>query len=65
MDFSGWMEAYLGDAWHVFDPRHNQRRIGRVLIARGRDAADVAISTAFGFNSLESFRVWTYQIDGN
>jgi transglutaminase-like putative cysteine protease len=62
MDFSGWMEAYLGDAWYVFDPRHNQRRIGRVLIARGRDAADVAISTAFGFNLLESFKVWTYEI---
>jgi transglutaminase-like putative cysteine protease len=63
MDFSGWMEAYLGDAWYAFDPRHNQRRIGRVLIARGRDAADVAISTAFGFNLLESFKVWTYEID--
>ena len=65
MDFSGWMEVYLGDAWHVFDPRHNQRRIGRVLIARGRDAADVAISTAFGPNFLESFRVWTDEINGS
>jgi transglutaminase-like putative cysteine protease len=63
MDFSGWMEAYLGDAWHVFDPRHNQRRIGRILMAIGRDAADVAISTAFGQNYLERFRVWTFELD--
>jgi transglutaminase-like putative cysteine protease len=59
MDFAGWMEAYIGGAWHTFDPRNNQRRIGRVLIARGRDAADVAISTAFGSNFLDVFRVWT------
>ena len=59
MDFAGWMEAYIGDKWHTFDPRNNQRRIGRILLARGRDAADVAISTTFGPNSLDSFRVWT------
>ena len=59
MDFSGWLEAYVGGAWHTFDPRNNQRRIGRILIARGRDAADVAISTAFGPNLLQVFRVWT------
>jgi len=59
MDFAGWMEVYLGDGWHTFDPRNNQRRIGRVLIGRGRDAADVAISTTFGPNLLQSFRVWT------
>jgi transglutaminase-like putative cysteine protease len=59
MDFAGWLEAYVGGAWHTFDPRNNQRRIGRILIARGRDAADVAISTAFGPNALEVFRVWT------
>jgi transglutaminase-like putative cysteine protease len=64
MDFAGWMEVYLGDAWHVFDPRNNQRRIGRVLIARGRDAADVAISMTFGPNTLEKFLVWTDQISG-
>jgi transglutaminase-like putative cysteine protease len=62
MDFSGWFEAYLGDAWYTFDARHNQPRIGRILIARGRDAADVAISTAFGLGSLQSFRVWTDQV---
>lgn len=57
MDFSGWFEAYLGGAWHTFDPRHNARRIGRVLIAYGRDAADVAISTTFGQHVLERFHV--------
>ncbi len=62
MDFAGWFEAYLGGAWHTFDPRNNQPRAGRVLIARGRDAADVAISTTFGPNTLQSFRVWTDEI---
>jgi transglutaminase-like putative cysteine protease len=62
MDFAGWMEVYLGGAWHVFDPRNNQRRIGRVLMARGRDAADVAISMTFGPNQLQSFRVWTDEV---
>ena len=63
MDFAGWFEAYIGGAWHTFDPRNNQRRIGRILIARGRDAADVAISTTFGPNVLQSFRVWTAEIE--
>jgi transglutaminase-like putative cysteine protease len=62
MDFSGWFEAYLGDSWYTFDARHNTPRIGRVLIARGRDAADVAISTAFGPNVLSGFRVWTFEV---
>jgi len=59
MDFAGWLEAYVGGAWHTFDPRNNQRRIGRVLIARGRDAADVAIIMTFGPNTLKRFNVWT------
>jgi transglutaminase-like putative cysteine protease len=62
MDFAGWLEVYLGGAWHTFDPRNNQRRIGRVLIARGRDAADVAISMTFGPNLLQSFKVWTDEV---
>ena len=62
MDFAGWFEAYLGDRWYTFDPRNNTPRIGRVLIARGRDAADVAISTTFGPNTLESFAVWTDEV---
>ncbi len=62
MDFAAWMEVYLGDAWHIFDPRNNQRRSGRVLIAQGRDAADVAITMTFGPNVLQSFRVWTDEV---
>jgi len=58
-DFAAWFEAYLGGQWHTFDPRNNVPRIGRVLLARGRDATDVAITTTFGPNSLNSFRVWT------
>jgi transglutaminase-like putative cysteine protease len=62
MDFSGWFEAYIGGEWQTFDPRNNQRRIGRVLIAHGRDAADVAISMTFGPNLLQSFKVWTDEV---
>jgi transglutaminase-like putative cysteine protease len=62
MDFAGWFEAYLGGNWYAFDPRNNTPRIGRVLIARGRDACDVAITTTFGPNVLESFRVWADQV---
>ncbi len=57
MDFAGWFEAFLHGQWYVFDPRNNTPRIGRVLIARGRDAVDVAISTTFGPNTLASFKV--------
>lgn len=62
MDFSGSIEVYLGGAWHSFDPRNNARRIGRLIIARGRDAADVAISTTFGQADLKGFRVWTDEV---
>jgi transglutaminase-like putative cysteine protease len=62
MDFSAWFEVYLGGAWHTVDARHNVPRIGRVLIARGRDAADVAISTTFGPNTLSRFQVITEEI---
>jgi transglutaminase-like putative cysteine protease len=62
MDFSAWFEVYLGGAWHTFDARHNMRRIGRVLIACDRDAADVAISTTFGPNTLTGFKVVTEQV---
>ncbi len=63
MDFAGWFEAYLGDRWYTFDPRNNTPRIGRVLIARGRDACDVALSNTFGPNVLERFKVWTDVVD--
>lgn len=62
MDFAGWFEVYLDGGWYTFDARNNTPRIGRVLIARGRDAADVAITTTFGPNTLESFRVWTDEV---
>jgi transglutaminase-like putative cysteine protease len=57
MDFAAWFEAYIGGQWHIFDPRNNMPRIGRILMARGRDAADVAISTTFGPSSLLQFTV--------
>ena len=62
MDFAGWFEAYLDGEWHTFDARNNIPRIGRVLIARGRDAADVAISNTFGPNILKRFKVWTDEL---
>jgi transglutaminase-like putative cysteine protease len=64
MDFSAWFEAYLGGRWHTFDPRNNIPRVGRVLIAQGRDAADVPLSNAFGRNVLKSFQVWTDEVKG-
>lgn len=63
MDFSAWFEVYLGGAWHPFDARNNQPRIGRLLMARGRDAADVAFTTTFGKNQLGAFQVWTYPVE--
>ena len=62
MDFSAWFEAYLGGRWYTFDARHNVPRVGRVLMARGRDAADVALSTSFGVTSLASFSVITDEL---
>jgi transglutaminase-like putative cysteine protease len=59
MDFSAWFEVFLGGRWYTFDARHNKPRIGRVVIARGRDATDVAISTSFGSSRLAKFRVIT------
>ena len=61
-DFAGWFEAYIGGRWYTFDPRNNVQRIGRILIAHGRDAADVPITQTFGPNTLVSFRVWTDEI---
>ena len=65
MDFAAWFEVYLEGQWHTFDARNNTPRIGRVLIARGRDACDVAISTTFGPNTLTNFRVWTDEVRVN
>ena len=62
MDFSAWFEVYLGGRWYVFDARNPIPRIGRVLMARGRDAADVALTTTFGVNTLDTFNVWTSEV---
>jgi transglutaminase-like putative cysteine protease len=62
MDFAAWFEVYLGGRWYTFDARNNVPRIGRILMARGRDAIDVAITTTFGINTLVGFQVWTDQI---
>ncbi|RAH95891.1 transglutaminase [Acuticoccus sediminis] len=62
-DFSAWTEVYLGDRWYTFDARHNTPRIGRILMVRGRDAADGAMMTTFGAYDLELFRVWTDEVE--
>ena len=62
MDFSGWFEAYLGGRWYTFDARHNKPRIGRIVIGRGRDASDVAISNTFGQHILSGFTVVTDEV---
>ena len=62
MDFSAWFEVYLGGRWYTFDARHNKRRIGRIVMAYGRDAIDVAISTAFGPARLGDFTVITEEL---
>jgi transglutaminase-like putative cysteine protease len=62
MDFSAWFEAYLGGRWYTFDARHNTPRIGRILMARGRDATDVAIVTSFGPCTLAGFKVVTDEV---
>jgi transglutaminase-like putative cysteine protease len=63
MDFAAWIEVYLGGRWWVFDPRNNDIRFGRVLIARGRDAADVPLTHSFGQHELKDFRVWIDKIE--
>ena len=62
MDFSAWFEVYLGGRWYTFDARNNIPRIGRILMARGRDATDVAISTSFGPTTLAKFEIFTYEV---
>jgi transglutaminase-like putative cysteine protease len=62
MDFSAWFEVYLGGHWYTFDARHNVPRVGRIVMARGRDAADVAITTSFGASRLVGFKVHTDEV---
>src|SRR4051794_5086715 len=57
MDFAAWFEVYLDGAWHTFDARNNRRRVGRVVVGRGRDAVDVALITSFGPVTLTEFEV--------
>jgi transglutaminase-like putative cysteine protease len=63
-DFAAWFEAYLGGCWHIFDPRNNVPRLGRILMARGRDATDVAMVTSFGPCTLADFKVVTDEVAG-
>lgn len=62
MDFSAWFDVFLGDRWYSFDARHNRPRIGRIVIGRGRDAADVPITMVFGRHRLENFTVITEEV---
>ena len=62
MDFHAWFEVYLGGAWHSFDARHRGPRIGRILMACGRDATDTALTTAFGAARLTGFKVHTDEV---
>lgn len=63
MDFHAWFEVYMNGAWHTFDARHNRPRTGRVLIAAGRDAVDVAFATIYGGSTLDHFEVWADEVD--
>jgi transglutaminase-like putative cysteine protease len=65
MDFCAWMEVWIGGRWYTFDPRNNQRRVGRVLVGRGRDALDCAMLTSYGDANLMTMLVWADRlVDG-
>lgn len=63
MDYNAWFEVYLDGRWFVFDARHNMPRVGRITVARGRDAMDVPLATSFGRHELKQFKVWTEEVD--
>jgi transglutaminase-like putative cysteine protease len=65
MDFSAWIEVFLDGKWHTFDPRNNIPRVGRIVVARGRDAADIPLINTFGPHLLKGFRVWTYEVQAD
>lgn len=65
MDFCAWMEVWLGGRWYTFDPRNNQRRVGRVLVGRGRDALDCAMLTSYGNAALKTMTVWADEVSIN
>ena len=62
MDFSAWFEVFLSNTWFTLDARHNMPRIGRIVMAYGRDAADAALTTSFGPTTLERFVVRTEEV---
>jgi transglutaminase-like putative cysteine protease len=62
MDFCAWAEVYLDGRWWTFDPRNDERRVGRVVVGRGRDAADIAMVTTWGRAELTSFEVWAEEV---
>lgn len=64
-DFCAWSEVFLDGRWYTFDPRNNEPRIGRILMVRGRDAADVAMMTTFGEHQLARLQVWTDEVDAD
>ncbi len=64
MDFAAWMEVWLGDRWYTFDPRNNVRRVGRVLVGRGRDALDCAMITSYGNSGFTTMDVWADEVVG-
>jgi len=63
MDYNAWFEVFLDGRWFIFDARHNTPRIGRITVARGRDATDIPLVTSFGRHELTTFRVWTDEVD--
>jgi transglutaminase-like putative cysteine protease len=63
MDYNAWFEAFLDGRWITFDARHNVPRIGRITVARGRDATDIPLVTSFGSHVLSGFKVWTDEVD--
>jgi len=63
MDYNAWFEVFLDGRWFIFDARHNTPRIGRITVARGRDATDIPLVTSFGRHELKTFRVWTDEVD--
>lgn len=62
-DFSAWIEVFIGGKWHSIDPLNNVPKIGRIVVAFGRDAADVRLINSSGAHELKSFRLWTYEVD--
>jgi transglutaminase-like putative cysteine protease len=63
MDYNAWFEAFLDGRWFTFDARHNTPRIGRIIVARGRDATDIPLVTSFGPHILKTFQIWTDEVD--